>query len=157
MSLRLVLLIFVTSLLSLSTSPIQLTDAIENLLDPLKALKVPSHEIAMMTTISLRFIPVLIEETERIIKAQRSRGASFGRGNLIEQAKSFLPVLIPLFVHAFKHAEELASSMESRCYRGGEGRTRLKQLKITKLDFIALSISGLILSFTAWWDIYGHL
>lgn len=155
MAIRLILLVFSTSLLTLTTSPIQLTDALENILSPMKVVGVPAHELAMMMTIALRFIPVLVEETDKIFKAQRSRGAKFGRGNVIEKAKSLLPILVPLFVHAFKHAEDLAAAMESRCYRGGEGRTRLKQLKITMSDLAAIAIVGVILIGTAWWNVYG--
>ncbi|MCE1247178.1 MAG: energy-coupling factor transporter transmembrane protein EcfT [Firmicutes bacterium] len=157
MAIRLILLVFSTSLLTLSTSPIQLTDAMENLLAPFKKIGIPAHELAMMMTIALRFIPVLIEETDKIFKAQRSRGARFGRGGIIEKAKSLLPILVPLFVHAFKHAEDLAAAMESRCYRGGEGRTRLRQLKITALDGWAFLFCGIIFSFVAWWNFYGKL
>jgi len=157
MAIRLILLVFSTSLLTLTTSPIQLTDALENILTPLKVIGVPAHELAMMMSIALRFIPVLIDETEKIFKAQKSRGAKFGRGNIIQKAKSLLPILVPLFVHAFKHAEDLAVAMESRCYRGGEGRTRLKQLKVSGRDCMALFIAGIIISGAAWWDLYGKL
>lgn len=157
MAARLILLVYSTSLLTLTTSPIQLTDAIENILTPFKVIGIPAHELAMMMSIALRFIPVLIEETDKIFKAQKSRGARFGRGNIIQKAKSLLPILVPLFVHAFKHAEDLAVAMESRCYRGGEGRTRLKQLKVTGLDCWATVLCGLILVGAAWWDFYGKL
>jgi energy-coupling factor transport system permease protein len=155
MTIRLVLLVFSTSLLTLTTSPIQLTDAMESLMWPLRRIGVPAHELAMMMTISLRFIPVLIEETEKIYKAQRSRGARFGRGGIIQKARSLLPILVPLFVHAFKHAEDLAAAMESRCYRGGEGRTRLRQLRFTWLDLAAFACAGVVLSGAAFWDAYG--
>lgn len=157
MAARLILLVFTTSLLTLTTSPIQLTDALENILSPFKPIGVPAHELAMMMIIALRFIPVLIDETEKIFRAQRSRGARFGKGNIIEKAKSLLPVLVPLFVHAFRHAEDLAAAMESRCYQGGEGRTRLRQLKMTGLDLKALAVVGIILSAAAWWDVYGKI
>lgn len=157
MSARLILLVFSTSLLTLTTSPIQLTDALENMLSPLRIIGVPAHDLAMMMTIALRFIPVLIDETDKIFKAQRSRGARFGRGNIVEKAKSLLPILVPLFVHAFKHAEDLAAAMESRCYRGGIGRTRLKQLKITGIDVAAILIVGAILTGCAWWNINVHV
>jgi energy-coupling factor transport system permease protein len=157
MSARLILLVLSTSLLTLTTSPIQLTDALENILTPLKIFKVPAHELAMMMTIALRFIPVLGEETERIINAQRSRGAAFGRGGIVAKSKSLIPILVPLFVHAFKHAEDLAAAMESRCYRGGKGRSRLRQLKITRLDAAAMLISGIFIVGIAWWNLYGHI
>ena len=111
----------------------------------------------MMMVISLRFIPVLIEETDKIFKAQRSRGAIFGKGGFINKAKSLLPILVPLFVHAFRHAEDLAAAMESRCYRGGEGRTRLKQLQVTGADAAVVLSVGFILVLVAWWDVYGKI
>ena len=131
---RLSLMVILGSVLTLTTTPIALTDALESMLGPLKKWKVPVHEMSMMMSIALRFIPTLLEETDRIIKAQASRGADFDTGNVFERAKSFIPVLIPLFVSAFKRAEELATAMESRCYRGDIGRTRLKQLAFTKVD-----------------------
>ncbi|NLM11614.1 MAG: energy-coupling factor transporter transmembrane protein EcfT [Clostridiaceae bacterium] len=131
---RLSLMVIIGSILTLTTTPIALTDGLEKLLSPLKKIKVPVHEMAMMMSIALRFIPTLLEETDRIIKAQSSRGADFDTGNFIEKAKSFIPVLIPLFVNAFKRAEELATAMESRCYRGDIGRTRMKELVYTKVD-----------------------
>lgn len=131
---RLSLIVILGSILTLTTTPISLTDGMESLLRPLKKLKVPVHEMSMMMSIALRFIPTLMEETDRIIKAQASRGADFDTGNFFERAKSFIPVLIPLFVSAFKRAEELATAMESRCYRGGIGRTRMKQLAFTSVD-----------------------
>lgn len=147
MAIRLFLLIIIASMLTYTTTPIALTDGIEKLLGPLKRVKVPVHEIAMMMTIALRFIPTLLEETDKIIKAQSSRGADFDSGNLVERAKSFIPVLIPLFISAFRRADELATAMEARCYRGSEGRTRMKQLKYTKFDFIVVSITVI---FMAW-------
>ncbi len=134
MSLRLVLLIVSASLLTLTTTPILLTDGLEKLMEPLKRIGLPTHEIAMMMTIALRFIPTLLEETDKIMKAQAARGADFDTGNLIQRAKSFIPVLVPLFVSAFRRADELATAMESRCYRGSEGRTRMKQLKMSIVD-----------------------
>lgn len=131
---RLSLMVIYGSILTLTTTPIALTDGMESLMRPLKKLRVPVHEIAMMMSIALRFIPTLMEETDRIIKAQASRGADFDTGNILEKAKSFIPVLIPLFVSAFKRADELATAMESRCYRGDVGRTRMKQLTYTKVD-----------------------
>lgn len=144
MILRLTFLIIGTSILTLTTSPIVLTDGIEKLLSPFKRIGLPAHEIAMMMTIALRFIPTLIEETDKIMKAQMARGADFQTGSILRRAKSLVPILVPLFVSSFRRAEELATAMESRCYRGGEGRTRLKQLYINKNDVIA-SISMMIL------------
>jgi energy-coupling factor transport system permease protein len=122
------------SLLTLTTTPILLTDGIESLFGPLGRIGLPTHELAMMMSIALRFIPTLLEETDKIMKAQASRGADFDTGNLVQRAKSFIPVLVPLFVSAFRRAEELATAMEARCYRGGKGRTRLRQLKFTDAD-----------------------
>lgn len=135
MALRITVLITSSSLVTLTTTPIMLTDGIEKLLNPLKKIKVPVHEIAMMMSIALRFIPVLMEETQKIIKAQSARGADFDTGNIFQKAKSFIPVLVPLFVSAFRRADDLATAMESRCYRGGENRTRMKELHMTKVDF----------------------
>ncbi len=134
MAIRLVLLIVGTSLLTLTTSPIELTDGIEYLLSPFKKIGLPAHELAMMMTIALRFIPTLLEETDKIMKAQMARGADFESGNLMNRAKALIPLLVPLFISAFRRADELAMAMEARCYRGGEGRTRLKVLKYTRLD-----------------------
>ncbi|MFH0803156.1 MAG: energy-coupling factor transporter transmembrane protein EcfT [bacterium] len=145
MSLRLILLILSTSLLTLTTSPIQMTDALESLLSPFRRVGLPAHELAMMTTIALRFIPLMLEETEKIMKAQMARGAEFERGSLYRRARSLIPILVPLFVHAFRHAEELAVAMEARCYRGGEGRTRLKTLRVSSLDLWACLWAGAIL------------
>lgn len=136
MAIRLILLVLGTSLLTYTTSPIELTDGIESLLNPLKKLKVPSHEIAMMMTIALRFIPTLIEETDKIMKAQMARGADFESGNVIKRAKNLVPLLVPLFLNSFRRADELATAMEARCYRGGEGRTKMKVLRVTKRDNI---------------------
>lgn len=137
MAARLILLITGTSLLTLTTSPISLTDGLESLMAPLKAIKFPAHELAMMMTIALRFIPTLLEETERIMKAQKARGADFESGRLMQRAKALVPLLVPLFVGAFRRADELALAMEARCYRGGEGRTRMKQLRFGRRDFYA--------------------
>ncbi|MBQ9757658.1 MAG: energy-coupling factor transporter transmembrane protein EcfT [Clostridia bacterium] len=134
MVLRLFFLVLGTSLLTLTTSPIALTDGIEKLLSPFKKIGVPAHELAMMMTIALRFVPTLLEETEKIIKAQTARGADFESGNIINRAKAMIPILIPLFVSAFRRADDLAVAMECRCYRGGENRTRLKELKMTTAD-----------------------
>ncbi|SEG07678.1 energy-coupling factor transport system permease protein [Caloramator fervidus] len=138
MSLRLILLIVGTSILTLTTSPILLTDGIERLLNPFKRVGVPAHELAMMMTIALRFIPTLLDETDKIMKAQMARGADFETGGIIKKAKSLVPVLVPLFISAFRRADDLALAMEARCYRGGENRTRLKQLKVTSRDYIAI-------------------
>ncbi len=135
LSLRLFLMVIMASILTLTTTPILLADAIESLMKPFEYIGVPSHEIAMMMTISLRFIPTLMEETDKIMKAQASRGADFDTGNFVQRAKSFIPVLVPLFVSAFKRADDMAIAMEARCYRGGKGRTRMRQLKISSLDY----------------------
>lgn len=140
MAIRLILLIMGTSLLTLTTSPIILTDGIESLLSPFKRFGVPAHELAMMMTIALRFIPTLMEETEKIMKAQKSRGADFESGNIVNRAKNLVPLLVPLFVSAFRRADELAMAMEARCYRGGENRTRMRQLKIQKGDYAAVAV-----------------
>lgn len=146
MAARIILLICGTSLLTYTTSPITLTDAIERILSPLKVIKFPAHEIAMMMTIALRFIPTLIEETDKIMSAQKARGADMESGNLIHRAKALIPILIPLFVSAFRRAEELALAMECRCYHGGEGRTRLKQLKTAPRDYVAVVITLIFLA-----------
>ena len=146
MALRIMLLIAGTLLLTYTTSPLQLTDGLESLLNPLKKIHVPVHELAMMMSIALRFIPTLIEETDKIMSAQRARGADFETGGLIAKAKALLPLLIPLFVSAFRRADELATAMESRCYHGGEGRTRMKQLRMARRDWIALAVGILLLA-----------
>ena len=138
MALRLVLLVFSTQLLTLTTSPIELTDGLERLLKPLSKIGFPSHELAMMMSIALRFIPTLMEETDKIMKAQMARGADFESGNIFNRAKAMLPLLVPLFVSAFRRADELALAMEARCYRGGEKRTRMKIMRFTKIDGIAM-------------------
>ncbi|MBR2263596.1 MAG: energy-coupling factor transporter transmembrane protein EcfT [Firmicutes bacterium] len=135
--LRLVLLIIGSSLMTLTTTPIELTDGIERLMRPLKKLHVPVHDIAMMMSIALRFIPILLEETDKIMKAQMARGADFESGRLIQRAKAMIPILVPLFLSAFRRAGELATAMEARCYRGDSGRTRMKELKYKKRDYIA--------------------
>ena len=137
-AIRLVLLIVATSLLTLTTSPMQLTDGMESLLSPLKKIKFPVHEMAMMMSIAMRFIPTLVEETDRIMKAQTARGAELDSGNLLKKAKNMIPLLVPLFVGAFKRADELALAMESRCYHGDEGRTRMKVLHLKRMDIWAL-------------------
>ena len=138
MILRIVLLISGTFLLTYTTSPIALTDGLELLLNPLKKLRVPVHEMTIMMSMALRFIPTLISETDKIMSAQKARGADFETGSLFQRAKALLPILVPLFVSAFKRADELAVAMESRCYHGGEGRTRMKQLKMAGRDWTAL-------------------
>ena len=143
-SCRLFILILTTSLLTLATSPISLTDGIERLLSVFKFIGIPAHEIAMMMTIALRFIPTLLEETEKIMKAQISRGADFESGNIFNRTKNLIPILIPLFVNAFRRADELAIAMEAKCYRGGEGRTHFRQLKIGKADILTLLLTSII-------------
>ena len=138
MVLRITLLITCTFLLTYTTSPILLTDGLEKLLSPLKHLRFPVHELAMMMSIALRFIPTLIEETDKIMSAQRARGADFDSGNLIQKAQALVPLLVPLFISAFRRADELAVAMECRCYHGGEGRTRMRQLHIQRADCAAL-------------------
>lgn len=141
LAVRLAMFITGGSLLTLTTTPILLTDGIEKLLGPFKIIGLPTHELAMMMSIALRFIPTLLEETDKIMKAQASRGADFDTGNLVQRAKSFIPVLVPLFVSAFRRAEELATAMEARCYRGGKGRTRLRQLRFTGADLMIAVIT----------------
>lgn len=141
MIIRIVLLIIGSSLLTYTTSPITLTDAIERLLSPLKRIKVPVHELAMMMSIALRFIPTLIEETDKIMSAQKARGAEIDSGTFMSRAKNMIAILVPLFVSSFRRADELATAMECRCYRGGEGRTRLRQLKSEPRDYIAIAVT----------------
>lgn len=143
---RLTYLILGTSVMTLTTTPNQLTDGLEKSLKPLGALHVPVHEIAMMMAIALRFIPILIEETDKIMRAQMARGADFESGNLLDKAKALIPLLVPLFVSAFRRASDLAMAMEARCYRGGEGRTKMKPLKYRKTDYIAYFIMFLFLA-----------
>ena len=139
MAVRVLALIAGTSLLTYTTSPIVLTDAIERVLNPLAKLHLPVHELAMMMTIALRFIPTLLEETDRIMKAQTARGANFTSGSLLQRGKNMIPLLVPLFVSAFRRADDLATAMEARCYRGGEGRTRMNELSYTYRDGIAMA------------------
>ena len=146
MILRIVLLIAGTFLLTYTTSPIALTDGLEKLLNPLKKLKVPVHEMTLMMSMALRFIPTLIEETDKIMSAQKARGADFETGSLMQRAKALLPLLVPLFVSAFRRADELAVAMESRCYHGGEGRTRMKQMKLQGIDYAAFALGALFLA-----------
>lgn len=138
---RLILLIMATSLLTLTTSPMQLTDALESLLGPLGKIGFPVHEMAMMMSIAMRFIPTLMDETDRIMKAQTARGADFETGNLITKARNMVPLLVPLFVSAFKRADELAIAMEARCYRGGEGRTKMRLLRMQRRDVVAFLVT----------------
>ena len=140
-SLRLILLVTGASIMTLTTSPIALTDGLERMLSPLKVFRFPAHELAMMMTIALRFIPTLMEEADKIRKAQLARGADFESGNIIARAKAMIPILIPLFVSAFRRADELAMAMESRCYHGGEGRTKLHQLKFGLNDLYAVLVT----------------
>ncbi|MCC8047862.1 MAG: energy-coupling factor transporter transmembrane protein EcfT [Oscillospiraceae bacterium] len=144
MMLRIMLLVCGTFLLTYTTSPLNLTDAIESLLSPLKRLHAPVHEVAMMMSIALRFIPTLIEETDRIISAQKARGAAFDTGKLTERARALLPLLVPLFVSAFRRADELATAMECRCYHGGEGRTRMKTPHLAPRDGWAMALGALL-------------
>ena len=141
MAVRLVLLIIGSSLLTLTTKPINLTDGIERLLSPFRKIGVPAHELAMMMTIALRFIPTLLEETDKIMKAQMARGADFESGNLVRRAKSLIPLLVPLFISAFRIAQDLAMAMEARCYTGGDHRTRMNAMKIKPLDGVALLVT----------------
>ncbi|MDR5684023.1 MAG: energy-coupling factor transporter transmembrane component T [Armatimonadota bacterium] len=134
---RLVLLVVATSMLTFTTSPVELADGMERLLNPFRRIGVPAHELAMMTTIALRFIPTLVEETEKIMKAQMARGAELDTGGPFRRARALIPILVPLFVSAFRRADELALAMEARCYRGGEGRTRMKQLRYRPADLAA--------------------
>ena len=138
MILRIVLLIMGTFLMTYTTSPIALTDGLESLLSPLKKLRLPIHELAMMMSIALRFIPTLIEETDKIMSAQKARGADFETGNIFQRAKALIPILVPLFVSAFRRADELATAMECRCYHGGEGRTALRVLRMHSADWVTL-------------------
>lgn len=140
MAIRLIYLIIGSSMMTLTTTPNQLTDGLESLMGPLKKIKVPVHEIAMMMSIALRFIPILLEETDKIMKAQIARGADFESGNLIKKAKSLVPLLVPLFISAFRRANDLAMAMEARCYSGGEGRTKMKPLLYQMNDYRAYVI-----------------
>ena len=145
MVVRIMLLVMGTFLMTYTTSPIRLTDGLESLLNPLKKIHVPVHELAMMMAIALRFIPTLIEETDKIISAQKARGADFESGSLFQKAKALVPILVPLFISAFRRADELATAMECRCYHGGEGRTKLHVLKYQRRDYVALTGGAVIL------------
>ena len=146
MILRILMLISGTFLLTYTTSPIALTDGLELLLGPLKKLHVPIHELSMMMCIALRFIPTLIEETDKIMSAQKARGADFESGNLLRRAKALIPILVPLFISAFRRADELAVAMECRCYHGGQGRTRMKQLHMHRRDVLTLVLGGVLVA-----------
>ena len=141
MVIRIMMLIAGTFLLTYTTSPILLTDGLEALLNPLKKIKVPVHELAMMMSIALRFIPTLIEETDKIMSAQRARGADFDSGNLMQKAKALIPLLVPLFISAFRRADELATAMECRCYHGGIGRTRMNKLRFRPADGLFMLVA----------------
>ena len=146
MVLRIMMLITGTFLLTYTTSPIALTDGLEALLSPLKRVKFPVHELSMMMCIALRFIPTLIEETDKIMSAQKARGADFESGSLMDRARAMVPILVPLFISAFRRADELATAMECRCYQGGEGRTKMKQLHYTQLDFNAFFLGSALVA-----------
>ena len=146
MAVRLVLLIIGSSVMTLTTKPVELTDGLEKLLKPFSKIGLPSHEIALMMTIALRFIPTLMEETDKIIKAQQARGADFESGNLLQRAKSLIPILVPLFVSSFRIAQDLALAMETRCYRGGGGRTRMNEIKFRRGDAVAAILMVLFLA-----------
>lgn len=143
---RILMLISGTFLLTYTTSPISLTDGIESLLNPLKKIHVPVHELAMMMSIALRFIPTLIEETDKIMSAQKARGADFENGSIIQRAKALVPILVPLFIGAFRRADELATAMECRCYQGGEGRTKMKLLRFARVDLYAFGVFACVLA-----------
>ena len=143
---RILMLISGTFLLTYTTSPISLTDGLESLLSPLKAIHLPVHELSMMMCIALRFIPTLIEETDKIMSAQKARGADFETGNLMQRVKALVPILVPLFISAFRRADELATAMECRCYQGGEGRTKMKLLRFRYIDFVTFGIGALLVA-----------
>ena len=145
MVVRILMLITGTFLLTYTTSPIALTDGLESLLSPLKVIKVPVHELSMMMCIALRFIPTLIEETDKIMSAQKARGADFETGKLMERVKALIPILVPLFISAFRRADELATAMECRCYHGGEGRTKMKLLRYMRRDYLTYGVGAVLL------------
>lgn len=153
---RLLLLIIFSSLLTLTTSPLSLTDGLETLLKPFKKIGLPVHELAMMITIALRFIPTLLEETEKIMKAQTARGMDFSRGSILQRIKSLIPLLVPLFISAFRRADDLATAMEARCYRGGVGRTKMKQLKMNLADGISLTLVAILIVLSLLTNHYGN-
>lgn len=146
MAIRLVLIIIGSSIMTLTTKPVELTDGLEKLLSPFSKIGLPSHEIALMMTIALRFIPTLMEETDKIIKAQQARGADFESGNLFQRAKSLIPILVPLFVSSFRIAQDLALAMEARCYHGGPGRTRMNEIRFDRGDAVAAVLMLLFLA-----------
>lgn len=148
MTARLIFLILGTSIMTLTTTPNQLTDGLEKALRPLNKIKIPVHAIAMMMSIALRFIPILVEETDKIMKAQMARGADFESGNLLKRVKNMIPLLVPLFVSAFRRADDLAMAMEARCYHGGEGRTKMKPLTYARRDYIAYTVIVTFLAVT---------
>ena len=156
MAVRLIILIIGSSIMTLTTTPNQLTDGLESVMKPLKLFRVPVHEIAMMMSIALRFIPILMEETDKIIKAQTARGASFEDKNMIKRVKSLVPVLVPLFVSAFRRASDLAMAMEARCYRGGDGRTKMKPLKYHRVDFVGYVVIIIYFVCIIFTGIYAH-
>ena len=143
---RILMLITGTFLLTYTTSPIALTDGLESLLSPLKKIRVPVHELSMMMCIALRFIPTLIEETDKIMSAQKARGADFETGSLLQRVKALIPILVPLFISAFRRADELATAMECRCYQGGDGRTKMKLLRYHRCDLIAFAVAAVLLA-----------
>ena len=155
MVIRILMLISGTFLLTYTTSPISLTDGLESLMNPLKALKVPVHELSMMMCIALRFIPTLIEETDKIMNAQKARGADFENGSLLDKAKALVPILVPLFISAFRRADELATAMECRCYQGGEGRTKMKLLRYTLWDYEAFGVGILLIAAVSVLRVFG--
>ncbi len=147
LAIRLILLVMCSTILTLTTSPKEITDALESLLRPLKVVRFPVHEMSLMMSIALRFIPTLMEETDRIMKAQTARGASFDTGGLVKRAKGMIPILVPLFVSAFKRADELALAMEARCYHGGENRTRMKVFHVQARDYLAMALLVAVCAF----------
>ncbi len=153
--LRILMLITCTFLLTYTTSPIALTDGLEALMNPLKKIKVPVHELSMRMCIALRFIPTLIEETDKIMCAQKARGADFENGSLMERAKALIPILVPLFISAFRRADELATAMECRCYQGGEGRTKMKLLRYHREDFVSFGIGAVMVALVALLGTFG--
>ena len=155
MVIRIMMLICGTLLLTYTTSPMALTDGFEILFGPLKKIRVPIHEMSMMMSMALRFIPTLIEETDKIMSAQKARGADFETGKLTDRAKALLPLLVPLFVSSFRRADELAVAMESRCYHGGEGRTRMKQLRLVRRDYLALLAGAVLLAAVITLNVFG--
>ena len=155
MTARILMLITGTFLLTYTTSPIALTDGLESLLSPLKKIRVPVHELSMMMCIALRFIPTLIEETDKIMSAQKARGADFETGNLLQRVKALVPILIPLFISSFRRADELATAMECRCYHGGEGRTKMKLLRYSRFDFETFAIGILLLGIIITLTVFG--